>query len=740
MSAQKKKQLKQIVVGLAGNPNSGKTTIFNDLTGSRQKVGNWGGVTVEKKEGRVEHKGYEIVFVDLPGTYSLTAYSLEEIIARNFIVHDKPDIVVDIIDAGNLERNLYLATQLIEMGGKFIFVLNMIDMAKKQGMEIEKALLGTLLGGPVVFTVGNRGVGIEEILDKVVEVYEEKEKKTRHLHIYYGTEIEEEIKKVQRKIREDKAITEKYSTRWLAIKLLEGDQDIEETLKKESKSAQGILNQAMLSRSHLQNMFNDEPENLFADRRYGFISGLLQESVLFQRKKQVDISTRIDRILTNRYLGIPLLIFFIWLMFQLTYKVGAYPMSWIEYLVNLAGQGLDLLLPDGVIKSFLIDGLIGGVGGVAVFLPNILFLFFVISLFEDTGYMARAAFVMDRIMHIIGLHGKSFISMIMGFGCNVPAIMSTRTLENKNDRILTIIILPFMSCSARLPVYVLIAGTFFEDRAGNIIFSVYALGVVLAIILGRIFRKTLFGGTSEPFVMELPPYRVPTLKSVIIHMWERGVIFLKRMGTVILLGSVIVWFLGYFPVNRNFKAEYSEKIRTVEEKYSEEISELSPTLNDYQVIKKKLEEEKEFKISTLKEQEKQKEVNSSLIGVIGRAVEPFFRPLGFSWKEGVALITGFFAKEIVVSTLGVLYSAGSEDDGQELSLIIKEKSGLTPISAYAFLVFVLIYTPCLATVAAIRQETGSYSWTFFAIFYEIALAWVLAFVIVTAGGLVTRLF
>jgi len=739
MSA-KKKELKKIVVGIGGNPNSGKTTIFNGLTGSRQKVGNWGGVTVEKKEGRVEHNGYEIVFVDLPGTYSLTAYSLEEIIARNFIVYEKPDVVIDIIDSGNLERNLYLATQLIEMGGKFIFVLNMIDMARKQGMEINGQLLGTLLGGPAVFTVGYRGVGIKEILDRVVEVYEDREKKTRRLHIFYGNEIEEEITKVQRKIRQDKNLIERYSTRWLSVKLLEGDQDVEETLKKESKVAQDILEQAQLSMKHLKNIFNDEPENIFAGRRYGFISGLLQECVIFQRKNQVDVSTRIDRILTNRYLGIPLLVFFIWVMFQLTFRVGAYPMSWIEYIINLAGKGVDLLLPDGLVKSFVVDGLIGGVGGVAVFLPNILLLFFMISIFEDTGYMARAAFVMDRIMHIIGLHGKSFISMIMGFGCNVPAIMSTRTLENKNDRILTIIIIPFMSCSARLPIYVLIAGTFFGEKAGNVIFSLYTLGVVLAIILGRIFRKTLFRGTSEPFVMELPPYRIPTLRSVIIHMWERGVIFLKRMGTVILLGSVIVWFLGYFPINRDYKIEYSEKISRIEERYSKKISELSQTSSNYLTIKKKLEKEKEMMVSDIKKQELQEEVNRSLIGIIGRGIEPFFKPLGFSWKEGVALLTGFFAKEIVVSTLGVLYSTGSEDNAKELSLLIREKSGMNPLSAFAFLVFVLIYTPCLATVAAIRQETGSFKWTVFTIVYEVVLAWVLAFLIVKIGAIAAGLF
>ena len=730
---------KRIVAAIGGNPNSGKTTIFNELTGSRQKVGNWGGVTVEKKEGIVEYGGYTITFVDLPGTYSMTAYSLEEIIARNFIVDDKPDVVIDIIDAGNLERNLYLAVQLIEMGGNFIFVLNMADMAEKQGLVIDSDKLATLLGGPVVFTVGNRGKGIAQLLDEVVRVYEGTERKTRHLHVAYGKDLEEEIQKVQKKIWRDTGVSSHFSTRWLSLKLLEGDQDVKKKLEERSQHFSPIVKQGDISRKHLKMVYSDEPENLIVDQRYGFISGLLQECISMKRLERVDTSQRIDKVLTNRLIGIPILVFFIWLMFQVTYKVGAYPMGWIETGINFFCQGISHVLPDSLFKSLLIDGIIGGVGGVAVFLPNILLLFLMISIFEDTGYMARAAFVMDRVMHLIGLHGKSFISMIMGFGCNVPAIMATRTLENEKDRILTILINPLMSCSARLPVYVLVAGAFFGAHAGNVIFSLYGLGVVLAILIGRLFRKTIFRGESEPFVMELPPYRIPTLKSVVIHMWERAFIFLKKMGTVILVGSIIIWFLSTFPLKKEYSVDYGREVERVEERFDAEIEKLTRGAKNYADERARLGEEKLEALGEIERKKSREEVSQSFIGIIGHAIEPFFRPLGFSWREGVALITGFVAKEVVVSTLGVLYNAGREQEG-ELSLILRDRSSLTPITAYAFLVFVLIYTPCLATLAAIRQETGTMKWTLFSVFYEITLAWVLAFVVVRVGGFFATLF
>lgn len=725
---------KKIVVAIGGNPNSGKTTIFNKLTGSRQKVGNWGGVTVEKKEGSVKYNGYQIIFIDLPGTYSLTAYSLEEIIARNFIVDEKPDVVIDIIDAGNLERNLYLAVQMIEMGGNFIFVLNMADIADKQGLVIDADKLGSFLGGPVVFTVGNRGIGVKSILDKVIEVYEKRERKTRAINISYGNELEEEIKGILEKIHSDGNLSEVYPPRWFSVKLLENDNDIKEKLKGSSSKCSVIMDQVELSRSHLNGIFHEEPENIITDQRYGFISGLLQDSISLSQKERVDFSQKIDKILTNKFIGIPILIFFIWLMFQVTFNIGSYPVNLIESGIALISRGISFILPDGFFRSLLIDGIISGVGGVVVFLPNILLLFLMISIFEDTGYMARAAFVMDRVMHIIGLHGKSFISMIMGFGCNVPAIMATRTLENEKDRILTILINPLMSCSARLPVYVLIAGAFFGRRAGNVIFLLYALGAILAILIGRLFRKTLFRGVSEPFVMELPPYRIPTVKSVIIHMWEKAVFFLKKMGTVILVGSIIIWFLSSFPIMKEYSKDYEFEKVTIEEQYEQEASVLVPGTERYSLEKERLEEKRDTLITKLFKEKKQEEVYHSYIGKIGRAIGPFFRPLGFSWKEGIALITGFVAKEVVVSTLGVLY-AGGEEGVKELGSILKVGSGLTPITAFAFLVFVLIYTPCLATIAVIKQETGGWKWAIFSIGYQISLAWVLAFLIVKIGGL-----
>jgi len=667
---------KRIVVAIGGNPNSGKTTIFNALTGSRQRVGNWSGVTVEKKEGKVSYKGYEIVFVDLPGTYSLTAYSLEEIIARNFIVYEKPDVILDVIDAGNLERNLYLAVQLIEMGGKLIFALNMADMAEKQGLAIDTDKLETLLGGPVIFTVGNKGTGVKDILEKAVRVHEGEADKSRHIHVALGNEIAEEIRKIQLRLRAGGDLPARYSTRWLATKLLENDADAAEKVREGATNAPAVFAQVEASREHLEGILKEDPADYITDQRYGFISGLLQESVSLDDVARVDVSRRIDRVLTHRLAGIPLLVFFIWLMFQVTFNIGSYPMRWIESGVGALGSWMGGFLPDGIMKSLLVDGVVGGVGGVAMFLPNILILFLMIAFFEDTGYMARAAFVMDRVMHFIGLHGKSFISMIMGFGCNVPAIMSTRTLENEKDRILTILINPLMSCSARLPVYVLVAGTFFGSRAGNAIFSLYALGVLLAIAIGRLFRRTLFRGVSEPFVMELPPYRMPTLRSLFIHMWERAIVFVKKMGTVILVGSLAVWFLSSVPA----KGE------------------------------------------------------GSFIGIIGKAIEPVFIPLGFGWKEGVSLVTGFVAKEIIVSTLGVLYSGEGKGSENDLRLSLREKSGLTPLTAYGFLVFVLIYTPCLATVSMIRRETRSWKWTLFSVGYQISLAWILAFLIARAGS------
>ncbi len=673
---------KKITIALAGNPNSGKTTIFNNITGARQKVGNWPGVTVEKKEGAVRHNGYKLTVVDLPGTYSLSPYSIEELVARNFIVDQSPDVVIDVIDAANLERNLYLATQLIEMGVPLVLALNMSDVARSRGYRMDGARLGRMLGVPLVFTVGTRNEGTNDLLRQAIEVAEERSPTRRHIHIGYGREIEEEIHAIQQVLRKQADSGIPYSTRWLSVKLLEGDEEIDRRLRLEEIGGPELEAQTEKSRTHISSLFDEAPEVIISDQRYGFISGALREVLQYPPADRRYLSDQVDTVLTNRFLGLPLFIFLVWAMFQLTFNVGALPMGWIEHGVGWLGEALASRMGEGILRDLLVDGVIGGVGGVIVFLPNIFILFFCIALFEDTGYMARAAFLMDKVMHTLRLHGKSFIPMIMGFGCNAPAIMATRTLESERDRLLTMLINPLVSCSARLPVYILIAGTFFAERAGTVIFSIYLIGIVLAILVGQVLARTLFRGEVAPFVMELPPYRMPTLKGTLIHMWERGSIFIKKMGTVILAGSVIIWFLSSFPAGS----------RSVDETY---------------------------------------------LGRTGRAIAPVFEPLGLSWRDSVAILTGFVAKEIVVSTYGVLYQVGDEEGAENESLReALRASGMTPLVAFAIMVFVLTYTPCLATLAAIRRESGSWRWTAFSIGYQTVLAWTLAFSIVQGGRLI----
>jgi ferrous iron transport protein B len=710
-----------ITVALAGNPNSGKTTIFNHITGTRQHVGNWPGVTVEKKEGLIQHNGHRLRVVDLPGTYSLTAYSVEEIVARHFLVDDKPDVVVDIVDASNLERNLYLATQLIELGVKLILALNMADVAESRGHHIAADRLGTLLGVPVVFTVGTKNQGIKELLDKVVEVAEDRDTVSRHIHIAYGHELEKEIKKIQDIIWQDPSIGRRYSTRWLAVKLLENDGAVKEGVGAFGGIGGRILAQAEVGRARLAQIYQDDTEMVLTDQRYGFISGALKEVLRVSAESKFDLSRQVDLLLTNRLLGFPIFIFFIWAMFQLTFTVGAYPMAWLDAGVGWLGGLTARVSPPGLLRDLVVDGVIAGVGSVIIFLPNILLLFFCIALFEDTGYLARAAFIMDRVMHLIGLHGKSFIPLLMGFGCNAPAIMAARTLESERDRILTILINPLMSCSARLPVYVLLAGTFFGASAGNVIFSIYVLGIALAVAMGKLFRLTLFRGESAPFVMELPPYRVPTLKSLLIHMWDRSVIFLRKMGGVILVGSMVVWFLGAFP--RHPAAPALEPVGRSQTALTPSSAELSSA---------GLRSGHEMGAS---EREKFR-LERSYLGRLGRVIQPIFAPLGFDWQTSVAVLSGFVAKEIVVSTLGVLYATGSDgnDENEALRRALRA-SGMTPLAAYALMAFVLTYVPCLATVGAIRRETNSWKWTGFSIAYTLTLAWVVAFVIYQGGRL-----
>ncbi len=708
---------KKLTIALAGNPNAGKTTIFNQLTGARQKVGNWSGVTIEKKEGTLNFKDYEITVVDLPGIYSLTAYSIEEVVARNYILEDHPDVVVDILDASNLERNLYLAVQLIELNIPLVFAMNMVDVAKARGIIIDYDQLSKLLGVPIVQTVGTRGEGIEELLETVLDVAKGKHPTSRHIHINYGKEIEEEISNIKRVIEQDPDLQKSYYPRWFALKLLEKDRLVEERARK-SPVANAIMAQVEKSRRRIQSILGDDPETIIAEARYGFISGALKETMRLSAAAKKTISDKIDQVLTNRILGFPVFLFFMYFLFQTTFTLGAYPVEWIERGVEFLSQLVASHMAPGILRDMLTEGIINGVGGVIVFLPNILILFLGISLFEDTGYMARAAFIMDRIMHSLGLHGKSFIPLLMGFGCNVPAIMATRTLESRRDRLLTILINPLMSCSARLPVYVLIAGAFFPRRAGDVIFGIYILGVVLAIVVGRVMSVTIFKGESAPFVLELPPYRLPTLKSVVLHMWENTKVYLQKMGGVVLAFSIVIWFLGSFPKDIQFSQDYVAKIRIIQEKMADLSTKKEADAVELEHLKEQL--------KSLKRAMEEERLEKSYIGQIGKAIEPVLAPLGFDWKLGVSLVTGFVAKEVVVSTMGVLYQAG-EDDTSSLQKALKT-SGIDKCTALAFMVFVLIYVPCMVTVLTIWKETGSFGWASFAVGYLMILAWVMAFV------------
>ncbi|MBW1859727.1 MAG: ferrous iron transport protein B [Deltaproteobacteria bacterium] len=718
-----------ISIALAGNPNSGKSTIFNNLTGTRQKVGNWPGVTVEKKEGRVTTNGYDLTIVDLPGTYSLTAYSIEEIVARNFILDDRPDVVVAIIDASNLERNLYLATQLRELDTKVIFVLNMNDMARDRGIMIDGDKLSELLDVPVVFTVGNRNEGTKNLIRAIVTIVGAEVELPRTRRVSYGRDIEKAVGELSEFIKEKVGEKAPYNIRWIAVKLLEDDRIVKERVKQIADPQGGaILKEAQLLRERIRDFFDEEPEIVMTDHRYGFVAGIIKETMKTISERRVDVSRHVDQILTNRLLGLPIFLFFIWAMFQLTFSLGTYPMEWIAAGVGWASRVASQVLPAGLFADLIVDGIIAGVGSVVIFLPNILILFFCIALFEDTGYMARAAFLMDKVMHLIGLHGKSFIPMLMGFGCNVPAIMATRTLESEKDRILTILINPLMSCSARLPVYVLLAGTFFGAKAGNAIFSIYILGIVLAISMGRLFRSTLLRGKVAPFVMELPPYRVPMLKGLVIHMWDRSKIFLKKMGGIILIGSIVVWFLSAFPREPQFARDYESEMATLTAHY--EAREAAAQDDRLQELLR----ERDEAVSSLQAERAQERISNSYMGRLGKVFAPVFAPIGIDWRGSVALLTGFVAKEIVVSTMGVLYAiAADADNRNEAFKSALRKSGMTALSAYAMMAFVLIYVPCLATVSVIRRETNSWKWTAFSVGYSTVLAWIVAFVIFQGG-------
>lgn len=683
---------KKITVALAGNPNSGKSTIFNMLTGAHQHVGNYPGVTVEKKEGLCRYKDYEITFVDLPGIYGLTAYSAEEIIARNFIINEQPDVVVDIVDASNIERNLYLTTQLIEMNVPLVLAFNMSDIARQKGMVFDIEQLSMLLEASIVLTVGNKAKGRTELLDAIIEAAG-RGRFQRTKRVNYGQEIEQEIAQIEAIITDKEAILgAKYGCRWLAIKLLEQDSDIIAKIKSKE-----ILDAAAASTGHIKSIFRDEPEIIVADRRYGFISGACQETIQTTVESRHGPSDMIDAIVTNRVLGLPIFLILMYLVFLLTFKIGKYPMSGLEHLFGWTGKMIAGFWPAGSeswLKSLLMDGVVSGVGGVLVFLPNILLLFFWIALLEDSGYMARAAFIMDRIMHKIGLHGKSFIPMIIGFGCSVPAIMGTRILENRTNRLTTIMVIPLMSCGARLTIYMLIIPAFFPEKwRGPMLWLIYLIGIILAIICIKILRVTVFKGETTPFVMELPPYRMPTLKSLSIHTWHRGWMYVRKAGTIILAISILLWAASSYP-----------------KPAPESLAGLD------------------------RQQVQQARLQNSVIGRLGYAIEPVLKPIGFDWKIGTALIGAMAAKEVFVSQLAIVYAVGnSQQAGQTLQE--KLQRNYTPLTGFCIMLFCLIYAPCVATVAMTKQETGSWRWPVFQFIGLTVLAYMVTFMVYQIGVL-----
>ena len=714
-SEESKRRAKTINVALVGNPNCGKTSLFNFASGAHERVGNYSGVTVDAKVGRAEYEGYEFHLVDLPGTYSLSAYSPEELYVRKQLVEETPDIVINVIDASNLERNLYLTTQLIDMHVRMVCALNMYDETEERGDHIDYEKLSELFGTPMVPTVFTSGRGVKELFHQVIAVYEGKEDESlqfRHIHINHGHEIEQGIKDLQEHLKNYPGLCQQYSTRYLAIKLLEGDKDVERLIQPLGDSLEIFQHRDRAAQRVKEETLND-CETAIMDAKYGFIHGALEESgyTTGDKKDTYQTTHLIDKILTNKYLGFPIFFLILLLMFTATFVIGQYPMDWIDAGVAWLGDFISQNMPNGPVKAMLVDGVIGGVGAVIVFLPQILILYFFISYMEDSGYMARAAFIMDRLMHKMGLHGKSFIPLIMGFGCNVPAVMSTRTIESQRSRLITMLILPLMSCSARLPIYVMITGSFFALKYRSLaMLSLYVIGVLMAIVMSRLFSAFVVKGEDTPFVMELPPYRFPTWKAIGRHTWEKGKQYLKKMGGIILVASIIVWALGYFPHTDD------------------------PSVSN------------------------QQQQEQSYIGRVGRAVEPVFRPMGFNWKLDVGLLAGVGAKEIVASTMGVLYSNDdsfkddsnfSSESGKYVKLhelitqdvaqlhgISYEKAQpIATLTAFCFLLFVLLYFPCIATIAAIKGETGSWGWALFAAGYTTALAWVVSTVVFQIGCL-----
>ncbi|HKK42250.1 MAG TPA: ferrous iron transport protein B [Bacteroidales bacterium] len=712
-----------IQVALVGNPNSGKTTLFNYASGSKEKVGNYAGVTVDSKEARYKQSGYTFSIVDLPGTYSIKSYSPEEIYLRNYIFENKPDVIVNIVDASNLERNLYLTTQLIDMGIQLIIALNMYDELEKKGDVLDHISLGKLLGVPVVPTVSSRGKGIKDLFNKIIEVYEDREPVVRHIHINYGPEIENSILAIQSKIKteENRFFTNIISARYLAIELLENDREFSKTIERCVNSSE-IIRTAKEEYRRLEKLYSDPVETVITDLRYGFISGALQETLMVSKVERLRKTRIIDNYLTNKYLGIPIFIAFMWLTFYTTFKLGGYPKYWMELGTSRLGELFTNILPPGIVRDFFVEAIIGGVGGVIVFLPNIVILFLFISFMEDTGYMARAVFIMDKIMHKIGLHGKSFIPLFMGFGCNVPAIMATRIIESRRDRLITMLITPFMSCSARLPVYILFISAFFARNQGTVLFLLYILGMIFAILSALLLKHAFFKTPEIPFVMELPPYRVPTVRSVVKHVTYRTGLYFRKIGGIILVASIIVWFLSNYPRSNASVNDLKGEIVKVENSVIPE-------------------QQKAEMIGDLKSEQRVEIQRESFMGMIGRAIEPVMKPLGFDWRLSVSILSGVAAKEVVVSTLGVLFQADNTSENASLVKKIQtqtDASGhrlFSPLMAFSFMLFILTYFPCIGVISAIKRESGSWKWAALIVIYTTTVAWLLSFTVYQVGSL-----
>lgn len=702
-------------IALVGNPNCGKTTIFNGITGAHQHVGNWGGVTVDIKEGDRKINGTEYTFVDLPGTYSLSAFSMEEKVARDYIIEERPDLVVNVVDGTNLERSLYFTVQLLELGVRPLLVVNMWDEVQKKGISVDLKRLGELLGLEIITAVGKTGKGLDQILTEVEKRDGANELEPFVPHL--SPELADAHKKIITGVCEC-CLDGKHLAEWIAIKLLEKDIEVEKSVgtceegRQLIKKVSGIVEE-------IESLTGDDPETLISEARYGYATGVVRETVTRDSLlERVNISDKIDAVLTHKVWALPIFAFFLWALFQLTFTLGGIPMGWIESLFGWLGEFAGNVIPEGLFRDLVVDGIIAGVGGVAVFLPNILILFFGISMMEDTGYMARAAFIMDKFMHKIGLHGKSFIPMIMGMGCTVPAVMAARTLESPRDRIKTILLTPLISCGARLPVYVLMAGALFPKQAGNVVFLFNVVfGFTAFGLMALLFKHTLFKNVEEiPFVMELPPYRLPTAKSVMIHMWHKAEHYIVKMGTVVLFFSILLWFAMEFPRNETVMAQFESKFAAVEQS----------TLS---------EEAKADSLSILEVEQKSELQKHTVLGKIGHVLEPTVRPFGTDWRGAVSLITGFVAKEVVVGSMGVLYNVGVEEDAESSTLQDELRNHFTPLSAIAFMFFVLLYTPCVVALTTIIKELNNWKWSTFSVIYQLSLAWGVATVVYQVGRL-----